>query len=106
MQLWVNIQEWIINKLGINLTLTNLMKLHGYLINDQKFWPLNLILMITRKYIFWCAKNDYKLNIFFLQKEIKKAYVEQETLSLINSQSDQFQQKWNFWKRIFDGIDM
>ena len=106
MQLWVNIQEWIINKLGINLILTNLMKLHGYLINDQKFWPLNLILMITRKYIFWCAKNDYKLNIFFLQKEIKKAYVEQETLSLINSQSDQFQQKWNFWKHIFDGIDM
>ena len=73
MQLWVNIQEWINNKLGINLILTNLMKLHGYLINDQKFWPLNLILMITRKYIFWCAKNNYKLNIFFLQKEIKKS---------------------------------
>ena len=81
MQLWVNIQEWINNKLGINLILTNLMKLHSYLINDQKFWALNLILMITRKYIFWCAKNNYKLNIFFLQKEIKKAYVEQENIN-------------------------
>ena len=71
-QLWDNIQQWINNKLGVNLVLTNLMKLHGYLLNDQKFWPLNLILMITRKYIFWCAKNKYKLNIHFLQKEIKK----------------------------------
>ena len=99
-QLWDNIQQWINNKLGVNLVLTNLMKLHGYLLNDQKFWPLNLILMITRKYIFWCAKNNYKLNIFFLQKEIKITYLEQETLSLINSQSTQFERRWNIWKYI------
>ena len=58
-QLWNNIQQQINNKLGINIVLTNLMKLHGYIISDQNFWPLNLILMISRKYIFWCAKNDY-----------------------------------------------
>ena len=106
-QLWDNIQQWINNKLGVNLVLTNLMKLHGYLLNDQTFWPLNLrlILMITRKYIFWCAKNNYKLNIFFLQKEIKKTYLEQETLSLINSQSTQFARRWSIWKYIFDGIE-
>ena len=73
-QLWDNIQQWINNKLGENLVLTNLMKLHGYLQNDQKFWPLNLILMITRKYIFWCAKKTYKLNIYFLQNEIKNLF--------------------------------
>ena len=56
-QLWNNIQQWVNNKLGINLVLTNLMKLHGYIITDQNFWPLNLILMITRKYIFWCTKK-------------------------------------------------
>ena len=58
MQLWDNIQQWTNNnKLGINLVLINLIKIHGYLINDQNFWPLNLILMITRKYIFWSAKK-------------------------------------------------
>ena len=103
--MWDNIQQWINNKLGENLVLTNLMKLHGYLQNDQKFRPLNLILMITRKYIFWCAKQNYKLNIYFLQNKIKKTYLEQETLSLINSQSTQFERKWNIWKYIFDGID-
>ena len=41
-QLWNNVQQWINNKLRVNLVLTNLMKLHGYLINDNKFWPLNL----------------------------------------------------------------
>ena len=104
-QLWDNIQQWMNNKLGVNLVITNLMKLQDYLLNDQTFWPLHLILMITWKYIFWCAKNNYKLNIFFLQKETKKTYLEQETLSLINSQSTQFERRWNIWKHIFDGID-
>ena len=71
MQLWDNIQQWVNTKLGINLVLTNLMKLHGYIITDQNFWPLNLILMITRKYIFWCAKKDYKLNIFPSKRKLK-----------------------------------
>ena len=47
-QLWNNVKQWINNKLRVNLVLTNLKKLHGYLINDHKVWPLNLILMITR----------------------------------------------------------
>ena len=84
-QLWENVEQWINNKLGLQI-LTNHMKYLGYFIYryDQNFWPLNLVLMTTRKYIFWCSKNGFKLNIYFLQKEVKKIYMEQETLSQIN----------------------
>ena len=105
-QLWENIQHWIHNQLGLSLALTNLMKLLGYLAPDQNFWPLNLVLTITRKYIFWCSRNDFELNIYFLQKEVKKIYIEQETLSCINSRFDQFNYHWEFWKNLFNGIDV
>ena len=72
-QLWDNIEHWINVRLQINLRLSNLMKLLGYLTNDQTFWPLNLILTLTRKYMFMCSKNKFKLNIFHLQKDIKNA---------------------------------
>ena len=104
-QLWDNLMQWINNKIGLNFKLTNLTKLMGYLANDQHFWPFNLILMTTRKYIFWCSKNGFPLNIYFLQKEVKKTYLEQETLSRLNSRYDQFNKRWTLWKNIFVEIE-
>ena len=65
-QLWYNVQDWIRNKLGINITISISMKILGYLFHDVNFWPLNFVLLITRKYIFQCSKNGYPLNIFTL----------------------------------------
>ena len=100
-ELWNNIQQWINIKVPVNLSLTSLMKLLGYLVKDESFWPLNFILMITRKYIFWCSKKGTN----FIQKEIKKCCLEQTTLSLINLQSDRFNKRWNIWKNVFVGIE-
>ena len=72
---------------------------------NEHFWPLNLILLVTRKYIFWCSKKKYKLNIYFLQKEIKQIYIEQETLSLMNMKSELFKKRWLLWGNIFNEID-
>ena len=102
--LWTNIERWIKNKLGVNITLTTPMKILGYLIRDENFWPLNLVLIVTRRYIFWCSKNNFHLNIYFLQKEVRKTYDEQEALSKMNLQFDTFNRKWVFWKNLFIGI--
>ena len=60
------------------------------MLKRQQFWPLNLLLLSIHNYIFWCSRKGYKLNIYHLQKEIKRVYLEQETLSLMNSQNDTF----------------
>ena len=104
-QLWENVRQWISNKLGFNRIITKLMKILGYLTNDESFWALNLILMVTQKYIFWCSKNGFMLNIYFLQKEIKNTFLEQETLSQVNLCFDQFNRRWNFGENIFEGIE-
>ena len=67
-QLWDNVQRWVRMKTGVNITLTPTMKIIGYMIKDRNFWPLNLILTTTRKYIFWCSKKNFELNLIILIK--------------------------------------
>ena len=69
--LWDNVKTWIQNKLPINFNITDSMKILGHLTYDKNFWPLNLILLVTRKYLYWCSSNDFKVNIYYLQKEMK-----------------------------------
>ena len=102
--LWENVQHWIQRKIGITLRLTPLMKMLGYIVKDENFWPLNLVLISTRKYIFWCSRKGLKLNIFFLQQEVYSIYLEQENLSLLNSRQAQFKKRWDFWKNLFTDI--
>ena len=47
-KLWDNLQEWIINKIGMKLLLTDPVKILRHLKNDDNFWPLNLIIMATK----------------------------------------------------------
>ena len=68
--LWNNIIQWIKSRLLIQIDLTNARKILGYEQYDQHFWPLNFLLLISRQYIFSCAKNYYKPNIYFLQKNV------------------------------------
>ena len=77
------------------------MKLSGYLERNRNLFPLNFIILITKKYIYWCAKTDFKINIYFLQKEVELAFIEQKMLSKINSLETNFLNKWQLWLNLF-----
>ena len=103
--LWENNgQQWMQRKLGIDIRLTPTMKMLGYIVKDENFWPLNLVLMTTRKYIFLCSRKGFKLNVFFLQQEVHRIFLEQETLSYLNSREAQFNKRWEFWRNLFVNI--
>ena len=82
--LWNNIVQSIKCRLLIQIDLTNARKILGYEQYDQHFWPLNFLLLISRQYIFSCAKNNYKPNIYFLQKKCEHIFNEQKRLSILN----------------------
>ena len=103
-QLWNDIQNWINHRISVNLTLTSQMKILGYLKNDQHFWPLNFIIMTTKKYIFYSTKKSKILCITTLQQEVKKHYLEQKTIYRKNLQIEEFTKKWMIWKNIFQGL--
>ena len=53
-QIWNGIQIQFRDKIGVNIQLTDLMKLMSYLRNNDNIWAANFVLIITHRYIFWC----------------------------------------------------
>ena len=67
--LWHNVKQWLNNKAGININFDNSVKLLGYYKADPFYWPSNFVILLTKKYIFSCARKGNKLNIYNLQSE-------------------------------------
>ena len=103
-ELWINIFSWIEHKLSVKLELDTVAKVLGYPTQNEHFWPLNFILMITKQYIFSCCKNKEKTNIFSLQQIAKQKFEEQKSLANVNCQDQLFAKKWALWKDLFIGL--
>ena len=74
----------------------------GSLQRDNNYWPINFIILATKSYIFWCAKNNYALNIYFLQKELTRIFNEQKLLAKLNLIETKFMRSWQLWVEIFN----
>ena len=99
-ELWSDITVWIKNKMGIDLQLSKEKKVLGYLHLDHHFFPLNFILVHSRKYIFWCAYHNFNLNFFMLQKILKGCFLEEENLAKTNSRIGKFNRIWGAWNQL------
>ena len=103
--LWNNIQIWIYNKLGFNVPLDDKTIILGHLTRDNLYYPLNLIILRTKAFIFQHSKSSKMLNIYMLQRSIKKTYIEQFLLAKINLKEENFTKSWQPWLPLFDLID-
>ena len=74
----------------------------GSLDRHIDYWPVKFIILATKYYIFWCSKNSFTLNIYFLQKEIKRIFTEQRFLAKINQMETKFMKPWLTWTEIFN----
>ena len=54
---WNQIREWIKSKIGITVTLTNVIKILGHCVLDEMFWPLKVILLFKKVYIVACKER-------------------------------------------------
>ena len=80
------------------------MKVLSHLTFDKKVWPLNSILIISKKYLYWFSRTDYKVNIYHLQKEMKQSFIEQKCLNEIKYQNKEFIKIWAVLQNLFTGI--
>ena len=99
--LWSNIKQWIFMKTGITINFSKSIKLLGFHEMDHKYWPLNLVILLTKKYIFSCARKELRLNIFNLQNEVYRVFSEQKMLFDVKSQQIIFGKRWELWKNLF-----
>ena len=99
--LWSSVLEWIKEKINQNYVLGEVNKLFGYLVQDQNFLPMNFILLLTREYIFWCAKKKLLPKMDHLKIILNRRYHEQKYISIINSKENIFEESWSLWKPLF-----
>ena len=99
-ELWSNICSWIKNVINVDVCLSSLDKILGYASNNNNFIPLNFILIHSRKYIFWCTRNKYKLNFYVLHKTLKNYFFEEESLAKLFFKSERVNCIWSNWKQL------
>ena len=99
--LWTEIKQWIKRKVNYRLHMTQISKIFGYCIQDQNFKPVNFILLISRKYIFWCAQNKFIPNLLQLKKLIQQRYREQQYLAKLSS-IDESDCEMRTWKDLLN----
>ena len=100
-ELWKNVSIWIEKKLQVGITLNDNVKILGYHVHDEHFWPVNFVLMISRYYIYICSKRRFNLNIFHLQEMVKRKYEEEKYVWETKSLTDFFTNRWLIWEQLF-----
>ena len=99
--LWETLFNWILNKTNIRITPNITPILLGYLEPYPNPIPVNTINMITKSYIFYCSRNNLKLNIYNLQIRIKSTYQTYEFIAIKNNKKNNFDHIWKPFKQLF-----
>ena len=72
--LWQTLYNWISNKCNIRIITDKMSIILGYIEPYPNPVVINTINMVTKSYIFYCSRNNLRLNIFQLQTRLKTAY--------------------------------
>lgn len=98
--LWNDINTWISNKLKFKVNFNKITVILGYQNKDCNSIPINFIIMTTKSYIFWCARECKTPNIIQLQSRLQSSFIEQRCISIKNFKSEEFDKKWNKWRKL------
>ena len=101
-EIWKSLEMHIYQKTQKRVIFPKLTILFGYLIHDQNNEPLNMIILLTKVYIFKCSQNNAPLNLNALKSKLKKHYIERKLLARLNNQEESFIKKWEIWSHMID----
>ena len=51
-------------KVGVHLNFPNGLKFLGYRKMDSNFWPINFLILMTKRYIYKCAYKELIKNLY------------------------------------------
>ena len=64
--------------------------------------PLNMIILLTKVYVFKCSQNNAPLNLKALKSKLKKHYIEKKLLARLNNKEESFTKRWEIWSHMID----
>ena len=99
LQLLSNLGTFILNKIDETVNFDMFTVVFEYTANYSH--PINLIILLTKYYIYTSAKSKRVPNIFALQHLLKDMFEIEETIALKNMNLNNFEKAWRKWKRLF-----
>ena len=72
--IWQNIESWISNKVGIKLRITDSMKILGYIERNKDYWPINFVILVTKKIYLLVFKKGLHVKHLLFTKRNKKDF--------------------------------
>ena len=100
--LWDNIKKYVREKINYHSKLTNMDIKLGYLLSDQNRTPINILLILTKEYIFDSFKNNTVMCLDRLMHKFKRIYAEEKLLAKLKDKEDFFDLKWKNWKLVLE----
>ena len=93
--LWKEISRWINNKTSIPIQFDPLMIIIGYTNINNISPTINLIIMITKNYLFHCSNKNVSPNIFSVIERIRQSYSYHLIISKKNMDQENYVKKWS-----------
>ena len=98
------IQQISKSKTGITLKFSDADIIFGYRSHDSNFYLVNIIILMTKIFIFRCSRDSVTPNLEHLKMKVNTLYQEQEYLATINFTTETFTYKWSKIKRLLQAI--
>ena len=103
--LWTDLSGWISSRSTFNVDFSPVVIVLGYLNKNNIQQVINIIILLTKSYIFWCFQQLKSPNILDLQKRIKDTYNTEKTLAVLHDKSDTFESHWLPFADLFLNIE-
>ena len=99
---WKNIEQLISRETGIRINFTSFDIIFGYLNKDQNNTPLNVLILVAKKYIYDSVLSNRDLNLQILKYHLGEVFMSENLLSKFSNTENIFNRKWGNMQNLFD----
>ena len=100
MQFWNNVKLWLQQFFNMYLDLNPKIIIFGLFEKEVYFFPKNVIIIVSKRYIFTCSRNSKLLDLFGFQNFLRSENIDQEYIANTNNQFEQFLATWSVLEKI------
>ena len=78
------------------------MIIFGYHLTDSNRIPINVLIIIAKKYIYNSTLLNIKLNMRVFKHRLQEIYSDEKLLSVLNDKEKDFEQNWGKVRAVFN----
>ena len=105
-KLWKSVEAWIYERTNKYICFSTINIILGYLNKDNHYTPLNMIIKVTKKYVFDCAVQNRIPNLINLKNKLRIQYEDQYHINTENNNENHFLNVWSSFCGLFQWLPL